>query len=52
MLGVSTIIEPIAIPQAEEEQVRKLRHLIQQGNAKLVGPDGDEIVIPRTIHDF
>ena len=47
----STLIEPIAIPDAEEEQVRKLRHLIQQGNVKLVGPDGDKIVLPRTIHD-
>jgi len=47
----STLIEPIAIQRAEEDQIRKLRHLIQQGNAKLVGPDGDEIALPRAIHD-
>ena len=51
MSSASTITEPIAIQHAEEEQVRKLRRLIQQGNAKLVGPDGDEIALPGTIHD-
>src|SRR5258708_38402244 len=51
MTSTSTITEPITIPHAEEEQARKLRYLIQQGNAKLVGPDGDEIALPRTIHD-
>src|SRR5882724_3195630 len=51
MSSAPTIIEPIAIQHAEEEQVRKLRRLIQRGSAKLVGPDGDEIELPSTIHN-
>lgn len=51
MSTASTLIEPIAIRQAEAEQVQKLRRMIQRGNAKLVGPDGDTIALPDTIHD-
>ncbi|HEX4809321.1 MAG TPA: helix-turn-helix domain-containing protein [Bryobacteraceae bacterium] len=44
--------EPVSIPTDEASQVRELQRLVQQGNAKLVGPDGCEIELPATVHDL
>lgn len=44
--------DPIAIPETQEAQIRELRHLIQTGHAKLVGPDGQQVAIPETVHDL
>ena len=32
--------------------IRDLRRLVQRGNAKLVGPDGNQIAIPEPVHDL
>ena len=48
----STLTDPISIPEAQERQIRDLRRLIQQGSAKLVGPDGHQVEIPEPVHDL
>jgi excisionase family DNA binding protein len=48
----STLADPISVAETEEEQIRGLRRLIQQGDAKLVGPDGQQLAIPPAIHDL
>jgi excisionase family DNA binding protein len=48
----STLTDPISIPEAQEAQIRDLRRLIQQGSAKLVGPDGHQVEIPEPVHDL
>lgn len=47
-----TFSDPISIPETQGAQIRDLRRLVQQGNAKLVGPDGCEIAIPKPVHDL
>ena len=44
--------EPVALPVTEEAQMAELRRLVQQGSAKLVGPDGLQIELPATVHDL
>ena len=48
----STLSDPISIPEAQEAQIRDLRRMVQRGNAKLVGPDGNQIAIPEPVHDL
>jgi excisionase family DNA binding protein len=48
----STLSDPISIPEAQGAQIRDLRRLVQRGNAKLVGPDGNQIAIPEPVHDL
>jgi excisionase family DNA binding protein len=48
----SILSDPISIPETQEAQIRDLRRLIQRGNAKLVGPGGQEIAIPEPVHDL
>ena len=48
----TTLIDPISIPKAQEDQVRDLRRLVQQGGAKLVAPDGRQIEIPEPVHEL
>ena len=48
----SSINEPVALPETEEAQMAELRRLVQQGSAKLVGPDGHQIELPATVHDL
>jgi excisionase family DNA binding protein len=48
----STLSDPISIPETQGAQIRALRRLVQQGNAKLVGPDGKQIAIPEPVHDL
>lgn len=47
-----TLIDPISIPKTQENQIRDLRRLVQEGGAKLVGPDGREIEIPEPVHEL
>lgn len=42
---------PISVPVTQQEQIRDLRRLIQQGDAKLVGADGRQIALPQTVRD-
>ena len=49
---MATLIDPISIPESQEAQIRDLRRLIQQGSAKLVGPDGHQVEIPEPVHDL
>src|SRR5881227_18900 len=50
---MATILsEPISIPNAQEEQIRDLRRLIQKGRASLVGPNGRKIPLPEPVHDL
>lgn len=51
-MAASSINEPVAIPQTEEEQMAELRRLVQEGSAKLVGPDGREVQLPDTVHEL
>ena len=48
----STLSDPISIPESQRPQVRDLRRLVQRGNVKLVGPDGEQIAIPEPVHDL
>lgn len=48
----SPSIGPISIPEAQEAQIHGLRHLIQEGSAKLVGPDGRQVAIPPPVHEL
>ena len=48
----STLSDPISIPEAQEAQIRDLRRVVQRGNAKLVGPDGNQIASPEPVHDL
>jgi excisionase family DNA binding protein len=45
----TTLIDPVSIPKTQEKQIRDLRRLVQEGGAKLVGPDGREIEIPEPV---
>ena len=49
---VSTLTDPISIPETQEAQIRDLRRLIQSGDAKLVGSDGRQIAIPQPVHEL
>ncbi len=46
------LTDPISIPEAQEAQIRDLRRLVQQGAAKLVGPDGHQIALPQPVHEL
>jgi len=48
----SILTDPISIPETQEGQIRDLRRLIQQGHAKLIGPDGHQVAIPEPVHDL
>jgi excisionase family DNA binding protein len=48
----STFTDPISIPETQEGQIRDLRRLIQQGRAKLVVPDGQQVEIPEPVLDL
>jgi len=49
---VSSINEPVSIPQIEEEQLAELRRLVQEGAARLVGPDGRQVELPDTVQEL
>ena len=51
-MPASSINEPVAIPQTEEEQIAAIRRLVQEGAAKLAGPDGRQIELPDTVQDL
>ncbi len=42
----------ISIPETQQEQIRDLRRVIQQGDAKLVGADGRQIELPQRVRDL
>lgn len=46
------LTDPVSIPEAQEAQIRDLRRLVQQGAAKLVGPEGHQIGLPQPVHDL
>ena len=46
------LIDRISIPKTQEERVRDLRRLVQEGGAKLVAPDGRQIEIPEPVHEL
>ena len=46
----SILTDPISMPERQEGQIRNLRRLMQQGGAKLVGSDGQQIAIPEPVH--
>lgn len=48
----TTLIDPVSIPKTQENQIRDLRRLVQEGGAKLVGPDGRQIEIPESVHEL
>ena len=49
---ISSINEPVAVPQTEEEQVAELRRLVQEGAARFVGPDGRRVELPGTVQEL
>ena len=51
-MSASSINEPVAIPQTQEEQIAELRRLVQAGAARLAGPDGRQIELPDTVQDL
>jgi excisionase family DNA binding protein len=48
----TTFMDPVSIPKTQENQIRDLRRLVQDGGAKLVGPGGREIEIPEPVHEL
>lgn len=48
----SVLTGPISIPAAREGQIRELRRLVQSGGAKLLGPVGHPIPLPKPVHDL
>ena len=51
-MPASSINEPVAIPQTEEEQIAELRRLVQEGAAKFVGPDGRQVGLLDTVQEL
>ena len=51
-MPASSINEPVATPQTEEEQIAELRRLVQEGAAKLVGPDGRQVELLDTVQEL
>jgi excisionase family DNA binding protein len=51
-MPASSINEPVAVPETEEEQIAKLRGLAQEGRSRLMGPDGRQIELPDTIQEL
>jgi len=51
-MPASFINEPVAVPKTEEEQVAELRRLVQEGIARLVGPDGRQVELPDTVQEL
>ena len=49
---MATLADPVSIPKTQEEQIRELRRLVQQGGAKLVAPDGRQIEVPELVRDL
>jgi excisionase family DNA binding protein len=47
----ATLIDPVSIPKAQENQIRDLRRLVQEGGA-IVGPDERQIEIPESVHEL
>ena len=43
---------PTSAPETQHEQIRDLRRLIQQGDAKVVGADGRQVALPHAVHDL
>jgi excisionase family DNA binding protein len=48
----TSLAEPVSIPKTQEQQIRELRGLVQEGGTKLVAPDGRQIEIPEPVHDL
>jgi excisionase family DNA binding protein len=48
----SILSDPISIQEPQTEQIRDLFRLVQRGNAKLVGPTGDQIAVPEPVCDL
>jgi excisionase family DNA binding protein len=47
-----TINEPVSIADNETEPVRNLSRLVQNGNVRLVGPDGNVQALPETVREL
>ena len=51
-MPASSINKPVAIPQTDEEQIAEVRRVVQEGPARLVGPDGRQVELPDTVREL
>src|SRR5437867_934893 len=51
-MPASFINEPVSILQTEEEQIAELRRVVEEGTAKIGGPDGRQIELPETVQEL
>jgi excisionase family DNA binding protein len=51
-MPASAINEPAVVPQNEEEQIAELRRIVQEGTAKLLGPEGRQLALPATVQEL
>lgn len=47
---MSLSIDPISIPKGKERQIRDLYRMMRDGNAAIVGPDGQQHPIPENVY--
>lgn len=46
------IHDPVALPESEEKQIRKLNRLLQIGTPALVGADGERLSLPGAVYQL
>ena len=51
-MPATSINEPVALPETEEDQIAEIRRLVQEGRTRLVGPDGRQIKLPDTVQEL
>ena len=42
-------LQPIALPESKEVQIRELNRMLQLGSPALVGTDGERMQLPNTV---
>jgi excisionase family DNA binding protein len=42
-------MEPVTLPESEEEQIRELNHILRLGTPALVGAGGERLELPHTV---
>jgi excisionase family DNA binding protein len=51
-MPATSINEPVALPETEEEQIGEIRRVVQEGRMRLVGPNGHQVELPETVQEL
>ncbi len=51
-MPATSVNEPVSLPATEEDQIGEIRRLVQEGRARLLGPDGRQIKLPDTVQEL